>query len=186
MSTLTPNPVTASTTSFVIDTDHSEVGFSVRHMLSRTRGRFARFSGEIRLDRENPARSSVTFEVDPASIDTRQSDRDAHLRSGDFFDAEKFPALKFVSKKVEPGADGALAVQGTLEIRGVTKPVTLHVEPLSAAGKDPWGGLRRGTRATTKLNRKDFGLNWNSALELGGVLVGEEVEITLEIELIQK
>lgn len=182
-----PAPVPSAATRWVIDAAHSEVGFRVRHMMvSWTRGKFDRFSGTVELDERNLADSKVEVSIEAASVNTNVPDRDAHLRSGDFFDAEKFPALKFVSKKVEPGADGALAVQGTLEIRGVTKPVTLHVEPLSAAGKDPWGGLRRGTRATTKLNRKDFGLNWNSALELGGVLVGEEVEITLEIELIQK
>lgn len=180
-------PMPASSTRWEIDTAHSEVGFRVRHMMvSWTRGKFDRFSGSVMLDEKNLGASKVSVSIDATSINTNTADRDAHLRSADFFDAANFPALKFESSKVEAGAGGALVVQGTLEIRGVTKPVTLHVDALAPAAKDPWGGTRRGTRATTKINRKDFGLNWNSALELGGVLVGEEVEITLEVELIQK
>jgi polyisoprenoid-binding protein YceI len=182
-------PVAASPTStrWAIDASHSEVGFRVRHMMvSWTRGKFDRFSGMVELDEKDLSKSKVEVSIEAASINTNTADRDAHLRSADFFDAEKFPALKFKSTRVEPGVGGALVVHGDLEIRGVSQPVALHVDALSPAAKDPWGGTRRGTRAVTRLNRKEYGLNWNSALELGGVLVGDEVEITLEIELIQK
>jgi polyisoprenoid-binding protein YceI len=181
-------PVTApSSTRWAIDASHSEVGFRVRHMMvSWTRGKFDRFSGMVELDEKDLSKSKVEVSIETASINTNTADRDAHLKSPDFFDAAKFPALTFNSKRVEAAAGGALTVHGDLQIRDVTKPVVLHVEPLSPAAKDPWGGTRRGTRATTRLNRKEFGLNWNAALELGGVLVGDEVEITLEIELIQK
>lgn len=185
MSTLTPNPVTASTTSFVIDTDHSEVGFSVRHMLSRTRGRFARFSGEIRLDRENPARSSVTFEVDPASIDTRQSDRDAHLRSGDFFDVEHHPVVRFTSERVTAAGGQTYRVEGTIELRGVRKPLALDVKYLGVA-RDPWGNERAGFATEAVLNRKDFGMVWNAALDNGGFILGDEVTLAIDLETIAK
>ncbi|MFO0593773.1 MAG: YceI family protein [Myxococcaceae bacterium] len=181
-------PVVAdATTRWVLDAAHSEVGFRVRHMmLSWTRGKFDRFEGTLVLDERDPSRSHVEVSIDTASVNTNTVDRDNHLRSADFFESDKFPKMTFVSTKVEPQASGALKVQGELQIRGTKKPVTLDVEALSPAMKDPWGGTRRGTRATTKLNRKDFGLTWNAALELGGVLVGEEVEISLEIELIRK
>src|SRR5215475_4677693 len=112
----TPEP---GTQTFVIDSDHSDVGFSVRHMLSRTRGRFARFSGQVQLDREHPEHSSIAFEVDPASIDTRQPDRDAHLRSGEFFDVERFPAIRFTSQRITKLAADRFRVEGTLDLRGI-------------------------------------------------------------------
>ncbi|MFT3710721.1 MAG: YceI family protein [Archangium sp.] len=181
-------PVNApSSTQWTIDASHSEVGFRVRHMMvSWTRGKFDRFAGTVELDEQDLSKSKIDVSIEAASINTNTADRDAHLKSPDFFDAAKFPSLTFKSSRVEPGVGGALNVHGALEIRGVSKPVVLHVEPLSPSAKDPWGGTRRGTRATTKLNRKDYGLNWNAALELGGVLVGDEVEITLEVELIKK
>lgn len=185
----TPNaaPPVSPVTTWVLDTAHSEVGFRVRHMMvSWTRGKFERFSGTLALDSMDLTKSKLDVTIDANSINTGTVDRDNHLRSGDFFDAAQFPNLKFVSSKIEALDGGALIVHGSLEIRGVTKPVTLTVDGLSPAAKDPWGGTRRGTRATARLNRKDFGLTWNSALELGGVLVGDEVEITLEVELIQK
>lgn len=185
---LTPAaPVVSPVTRWVIDAAHSEVGFRVRHMmLSWTRGKFDRFEGTLELDSQDLTRSKVEVAIEAASINTNTADRDAHLKSADFFDAANFSHLRFSSQKVEAVSGGGLRVLGQLEIRGVKKAVALDVEPLTPAGKDPWGGVRRGTRATTKINRKEFGLNWNAALELGGVLVGEEVEITLEIELIQK
>lgn len=185
--TSTAAPVTSPVTKWVIDTGHSEVGFRVRHMMvSWTRGKFDRFEGTLELDGQDVTRSKLDVRIEAASINTNLADRDAHLRSADFFDAGNFPHLHFTSQKIEQANDGGLQVFGQLEIRGVKKTVTLEVEPLAPAAKDPWGGTRRGTRATARLSRKEFGLNWNAALELGGVLVGDEVEITLEIELIQK
>jgi len=180
-------PVVSPVTRWTIDAAHSEVGFRVRHMmLSWTRGKFDRFEGTLELDANDVTKSKVEVSIETGSISTNAADRDAHLKSPDFFDAANFPHLKFSSQKIESVTGGGLRVLGQLEIRGVKKAVALDVDALTPAGKDPWGGLRRGTRATTKINRKEFGLNWNAALELGGVLVGDEVEITLEIELIQK
>lgn len=182
-----PAPVVSPVTRWEIDAVHSEVGFRVRHMMvSWTRGKFDRFSGALELDGQDVTKSKIEVAIEAASINTNAADRDAHLKSPDFFDAANFSHLKFTSQKVEQVSGGGLRVLGQLEIRGVKKAVSLDVEPLTPAGKDPWGGTRRGTRATTKLSRKDFGLNWNAALELGGVLVGDEVEISLEIELVQK
>ena len=138
------------------------------------------------LDGQDVTKSKIEVSIEAASSNTNGADRDTHLKSADSFDAATFSHLKFVSQKIEQVSGGGLRVLGQLEIRGVKKAVALDVEPLTAAGKDPWGGTRRGTRATTRLSRKDFGLNWNAALELGGVLVGDEIEITLEIELVQK
>jgi polyisoprenoid-binding protein YceI len=180
-------PVVSPVTRWAIDTAHSEVGFRVRHMMvSWTKGKFEKFEGTLELDSQDVTKSKVEVSIDVGSINTSTPDRDAHLKSPDFFDAANFPQMKFSSQKVEALAGGALRVLGQLEIRGTKKAVALDVEPLAAAAKDPWGGVRRGTVAKTKLSRKDFGLNWNAALELGGVLVGDEVEITLEVELIQK
>ncbi|MDP1825162.1 MAG: YceI family protein [Archangium sp.] len=182
-----PAPLASPVTRWELDTVHSEVGFRVRHMMvSWTRGKFDRFAGTLELDGQDVTKSKIEVAIEAGSINTNAADRDAHLKSPDFFDAANFSHLKFTSQKVEQVSGGGLRVLGQLEIRGVKKAVALDVEPLTPAAKDPWGGTRRGTRATTKLSRKDFGLNWNAALELGGVLVGDEVEITLEIELIQK
>lgn len=184
--TNTAAPAT-SPSKWVIDTGHSEVGFRVRHMMvSWTRGKFDRFEGTLELDSQDITRSKIDVRIEAGSINTNLADRDAHLKSADFFDAANFPHLHFTSQKIEQVNGGGLKVLGELEIRGVRKAVVLDVDALAPAAKDPWGGVRRGTRATTRLSRKDFGLNWNSALELGGVLVGDEVEIHLEIELIQK
>lgn len=180
-------PVASPVTHYVIDTAHSEIGFRVKHMMmSWAKGKFEKFEGKLELDSQDVSRSKVEVRIEAASITTSVADRDAHLRSPDFFDVANFPNLSFVSQKVEALGDGALRVTGQLEIRGTKRPVTLEVEPLSVAQKDPWGGFRRGTTATTKLSRKDFGLTWNTALEMGGVLVGDEVQITLEVQLIQK
>jgi polyisoprenoid-binding protein YceI len=170
---------------FVIDPDHSEVGFSVRHLLSRTRGRFARFSGEVKLDREMPSNSSVTFEVDAASIDTRQPDRDAHLRSGDFFDVEQHPSVRFTSSTVTPAGEGRFRVEGTLELRGRTKPIVLDVAWLGVA-RDPWGNERAGFSTEAVVDRKEFGMVWNAALDNGGFILGDEVSLTIDLETIRK
>ena len=189
MSTLTLNPVTttagAATETFVIDPDHSEVGFSVRHLLSRTRGRFARFSGEIHLDRVRPERSTVVFEVDAASIDTRQADRDTHLRSAEFFDVDRFPVVHFTSQHMTRVDDQRFRVEGTLALRGITRPMTLQVSYLGLA-RDPWGNERAGFATEAVINRKDFGMVWNAALDNGGVILGDDVNLTIDLETIRK
>jgi polyisoprenoid-binding protein YceI len=179
-------PTSAEATRWTIDQDHSDVGFRVRHMMvSYAKGRFTRFSGTVLFDDERPEETRIDVEIDAASIDTNQDKRDEHLRSADFFDVQQYPALTFRSGKVEKAADGKLKISGDLTIRGVTRPVVLDLSELAPAAKDPWGGTRRGASASTRISRKQFGLNWNSTLEAGGVLVGDEVEIHLDIELSQ-
>ena len=169
-----------------IDPSHSAIHFSVRHMVvSKTRGRFTRFGGEILFDPEKPAASSVSVTIEPASLDTADAQRDTHLRSADFFDVEKHPQASFRSTKVQDLGGGKLRVTGDLTIRGVTKPVVLETS-YEGAGKDPWGGERAGFSASTTIERKEFGLEWNKALETGGVLVGEKVELTLEVEAVKQ
>ncbi|MCB2174206.1 MAG: YceI family protein [Actinomycetales bacterium] len=163
-----------------IETSHSQATFSVRHAgISKVRGSIGIVEGTITLA-EDVTGSTVTATLDPATIDTRDAKRDGHLRSADFFDAEQFPAWTFASTSIEEGGSGLL-VHGDLTIHGVTKPVTLDVE-LNGAATDPFGMSRVGFSATTTINRKDFGLTWNAALETGGVLVSDKVEIALEIE----
>lgn len=167
-----------------IDVDHSEVGFAVKHlMVSTVRGSFRKVTGSIVIDSRNIERSHVEAVIDASSIETRQAQRDAHLRSPDFFDVENFPDLRFRSTRVEQTSADTLRVVGDLTIRGITRPVTLEVEQ-AGRSKDPWGGERTGFSATTRINRADFGLTWNAALETGGFVVGDEVKITLEIEAI--
>ncbi len=167
---------------WVIDASHSHVGFTVRHvMVSKVRGSFGTFSGTIHVA-EQPQESSVEVTIDLASIDTRDEGRDAHLRSPDFFDVEQFPQATFRSTKVT-GDGAAWKVDGELTIRGVTRPVALEGEYLGS-NKSPYGFQVAGFSAKTKINRKDYGLNWNAALETGGVLVGDEVKISLDLELV--
>lgn len=174
-----------STTTWNFDLGHSDIGFSVRHlMVSKVRGHFKEWGGSLALDDANIANSKVSVQIQAASIETKDGKRDEHLRSPDFFDVAKFPTLSFESTKVTRKSGEELAVEGNLTIHGVTKPVTLDVE-LSGEVKDPWGGTRRGFSAKTQVNRKDFGLHWNAALETGGVVVGEKVDIHLEIEVIK-
>jgi len=168
-----------------IDGSHSTAEFSVRHlMITNVKGRFGTLSGTVDYDPEKPEASQIDVTIDATSIDTRDEKRDAHLRSPDFFDVEKFPSLTFKSTSVKKTDDG-FAATGDLTIHGVTKPVTLEVEGPSDQNKDPWGNTRIGASATAKINRKDFGLNWNAALEAGGVLVGEQVKISIEVSLVQ-
>jgi len=186
MSTAIHTPVTGQEIqTFAIDTDHSDVGFSVRHMLSRTRGRFARFSGQIQLDREQPERSSIVFEVDPASIDTRQPDRDAHLKSGDFFDIERFPVIRFASSRMTMLAADRFRVEGTLDLRGILKPMSLEVTYHGVA-KDPWGNERAGFSTEAVINRKEFGMVWNAALDNGGLILGDDVTLAIDLETVRK
>jgi polyisoprenoid-binding protein YceI len=174
-----------STDSWSFDPTHSSVGFTVRHMvISKVHGRFTRWGGSLALDASGHLPESIDVSVEIGSIDTQEAQRDGHLRSADFFDAEKFPAMTFKSTSVErTGADTA-RVHGDLTIRDVTRPVALEVE-LGGVGTDPWGGTRAGFSAKTSINRKDFGLGWNVALEAGGLLVGEKVDITIEIEAVK-
>jgi polyisoprenoid-binding protein YceI len=174
-----------STTTWKIDPAHTNVEFSVRHlMIATVKGRFTDVSGTVKIDEADLSRSEIDVTINVASIDTREQQRDAHLRSADFFDVEKYPTMTFRSTRVEPGQDGRLTVVGDLTIRGITKPVTLDVTSEGRA-KDPWGGERAGFSATTRINRTDFGLTWNQALETGGVLVGDEVKISLDVELVK-
>ena len=175
----------ATPTTWQIDTAHSAAEFAVRHMMiSTVKGHFAEVSGTVVIDEANPGASTVTVSIPVASIDTRDPKRDAHLKSADFFDAEKFPTITFVSTRVIGSIAGESKLVGNLTMHGVTREVTLDVEA-AGRGKDPWGGQVAGFSARTKINRKDFGLEWNVALETGGVLVGEEVKISLEVEVKQ-
>lgn len=179
------SPATAPTT-WEIDPVHSLVGFSVRHlMVSNVNGKFGTFSGQVTIDEKNISKSSVEVTIDTASIDTDNADRDKHLKSPDFFDAEKFPKMTFKSTKVQK-AKGGLKVTGDLTIRDVTKPVVLMVEGPTKSVKDPWGNTKRGASASTTIKRDQFGLKWNKALETGGVVVGNDVKIRLDIELTEK
>ncbi len=167
---------------YQIDSSHSAAHFSVRHMMiANVRGEFTKVSGTIVYDPENPTGSTVEATIDASSIATRDEQRDGHLRSPDFLDVAKFPVLTFRSRKIS-GERGAWKIAGDLTIRGVTREVTLDVEGPTSEARDPWGGSRIGATATARINRKDFGLTWNTALETGGVLVGDEVKITLDLE----
>jgi polyisoprenoid-binding protein YceI len=167
-----------------VDNSHSHITFTVRHMVfAKVRGAFKSWSAKLDLA-DDLAKSSVKVEIDAASIDTNEEKRDGHLRSADFFDAEKFPKLTFQSKSVEKKGD-KLALLGDLTIRGVTHPVTLEIEE-TGRGKDPWGQQRVAFSGHTKIKRGDFGLKWNQALEAGGVLVGEDVQIDVDVEAVQK
>ncbi len=169
-----------------IDNAHSQVEFSVRHMMiSNVRGRFETFSGTVEFDEANPARSTVDVQIDAASINTRDARRDGHLKSPDFFDAEKYPYLTFKSKRVQPTSENTGKVYGDLTIRDVTREVVLDVYYAGLA-KSPWGTMSAGFSAETKISRKDWGLNWNQALETGGVLVGDEIKITIELEIVKQ
>lgn len=172
--------------SWQIDTAHSEVQFTVRHMMfSKVRGHFETFSGTVDYDPDNPTASKVNVTIDVNSIYTREEKRDAHLKSPDFFDTATYPTLTFVSTSVEQTSDDTGLLHGNLTIKGVTKPVTLEVEHLGTA-LNPWGAYTAGFTASTKINRKDWGLNWNQALEAGGVLVGDDITINIEVELMKQ
>lgn len=174
-----------STQQWDFDLSHSSVNFHVRHlMVSKVHGRFSLWSGKLELDEQDLTKSRLEVEIDASSVDTKEPKRDDHLRSADFFDVAQFPKLTFKSTKIEKDGDD-YKVTGDLTIHGITKPVTLEVEG-GAIVKDPWGGTRTGFSAKTTINRKDFGLTWNVALETGGFLVSDKIEITLEIEAVKK
>ena len=170
---------------YTIDPAHSTAGFKVRHlMVSNVRGEFSNLTGTVVFDTDTPANSTVKASIDATTVNTRDEQRDGHLKSPDFFDTAKFPTITFVSKKVA-GSDGEFKVAGDLTIHGVTKEVVLTVEGPAPEVKDPWGNVKSGASATTKINRKDFGMVFNMALETGGVMVGEEIAIQLELELLK-
>ncbi len=173
-----------ATERFTIDSSHSGIHFAVRHMVvAKVRGAFTRFQGTIDLDEADPSTAKVSARIEAASIDTREPKRDEHLRSADFFEVDRYPELVFESTGVEKAGDG-YRVTGALTLHGVTRTVVLEAE-LLGGGKDPWGNRRVGFQARTTINRKDFGLHWNAALETGGVLVGEKVEIEIDVEAIK-
>jgi len=172
-------------TTWNIDTSHSGAHFTVRHMVvSKVRGAFERWQGTLQFDEQDPEASKVSVQIEAASINTREPKRDDHLRSADFFDVAQYPTLSFESTKVEKREGNTYRVTGDLTIHGVTNQVVLDADYLGA-GKDPWGNDRVGFEASTSINRKDFGLTWNQALEAGGVLVGDKIEISLDVEAVK-
>jgi polyisoprenoid-binding protein YceI len=186
MSTTTA-PVTAKipTGTYTIDPTHSRIGFVARHaMVTKVRGSFNEFEGTGTFDADNPTAATLQLTIQTASIDTRNPDRDAHLRSNDFFDMETHPEISFVSTAVEQTGDDTYRVTGDLTIKGVTKPVTVDFEYTGTA-VDPYGNTRIGLDGTTTVNRKDWGVNWNAALEAGGVLVSEKVTLEFEVSAIR-
>ncbi len=184
MTTLTAPEV--KTTTWNIDAVHSSAQFKVKHMMiSNVKGEFTGVTGKLTLDGSDITKSHVEATIDSSTINTREPQRDAHLKSADFFDVEKFPTLTFKSTGIARTGEAELAVTGDLTIHGTTRSVVFEVEGPSAPMKDPWGATRIGLSGTTRINRKDFGLTWNAALETGGILVGEEVTITLEVEFVQ-
>lgn len=184
MATTTSSP--ASTITWKLDPAHSSAEFKVKHMMiSNVKGSFTGLTGTLIEDKNDPTRSSVGATVDIGTVSTGDAQRDAHLKSADFFHHEQHPTMTFRSTKVEKKGEGEYRVTGDLTLHGETKPVTFNVEGPSTPGKDPWGNTRIGLSATAKINRKDFGLSWNAALETGGILVGEEVQITIDAQFIQ-
>jgi polyisoprenoid-binding protein YceI len=185
MSTLTATQTPISTV-WKIDASHSQIEFSVRHlMISNVKGRFAGFEGAVRFDESDPSAADVEVTIDVSTVDTREAQRDAHLRSADFFDVEKYPQIVFKGKRITDRRGNEFTLVGDLTIHGVTREIALDVTE-EGRGKDPWGGERAGFAATTTIKRSDFGLTWNQALETGGVIVGDAVKIGLELELIKR
>jgi polyisoprenoid-binding protein YceI len=169
-----------------IDPAHTIAEFKVRHMMiANVKGQFSKVSGQLTIDESDLANSRVEATIEAASLETRDGQRDAHLKSADFFDVEKFPTLSFKSTAVRIVGDGELSVEGDLTIHGVTRKARFAVEGPTPPMKDPWGNTRVAISATSKINRKDFGLTWNAALETGGILVGDEVTITLDVEFVK-
>jgi polyisoprenoid-binding protein YceI len=175
-----------STTTWNIDPAHSVAEFKVKHMMiSNVKGRFGKVTGKLTLDESDLSKSQAEAVIEAASIETGDPQRDAHLKSADFLDAEKYSNLTFKSTRISLVRDGELAVEGNLTIHGATKNVVFDVEGPTPPAKDPWGNTRVAVSATTKINRKDYGLTWNAALETGGILVGEEVTIALDVQFIK-
>lgn len=185
MTTTLTQPQTGTTT-WRIDPVHSVAEFKVKHMMiSNVKGQFTSLNGTLVLDENDVTNSRVETSIDAASISTGDGQRDAHLKSAEFFDAEKFPTLTFESKQITRKSEGELVVTGDLTIHGVTRSATFTVEGPTPAAKDPWGNTRIGVSATTKISRKDFGLTWNATLETGGILVGDDINLTLEVQFVK-
>jgi len=183
---MSANAPQATTSTWNIDPVHTTAEFKVRHMMiTNVKGQFSGVTGVLTLDEQDVAKSHVETSIDAASINTREADRDTHLKSADFLDVEKFPTLTFASTRITRTGEDEVEVEGNLTIHGVTRKVLFAVEGPTPPGKDPWGNTRIGWTATTKINRKDFGLNWNAALETGGILVGDEVTLTLDVEAVK-
>ena len=179
-------PVIASASMWTIDPDHSNIGFKVKHlMVSNVHGNFGKHTGTVNIDDKDITKSKVEITIDTISINTNVQKRDEHLRSADFFDVAQYPTMTFISKKVVKAGKDKLKVTGDLTLHGVTKEVVLDVLGLSKESKTPWGDIRKGFTASTKINRKDFGLVWNKALETGGVMIGDEIIITLDVEMVK-
>jgi polyisoprenoid-binding protein YceI len=177
--------MTAKTT-WVIDPSHSEIAFKVKHlMISNVKGHFGEFSGQLVSDGNDFSTSEINFQINPASISTGAADRDGHLKSPDFFDVENYKEITFTSGKLSKVSDDEYALSGNLTIKGISKPVKLEVE-FGGLMTDPWGNQKAGFSLNGKVNRKDFGLTWNAALEAGGVLVGEEIRISSEVQLLKQ
>ena len=180
-------PAAAATTAWQIDPQHSSAQFAVRHLgLSTVRGAFSKLSGTMQLDDQDVTKSTIEVSIDVNTVDTREPDRDKELRSEHFFDVARFPTMTFKSKKVEQVAPGKLRVTGDLTMHGRTREVVLDVDGLTAPAKDPWGNQRIAASATTKINRQDYGVKWNAKLDNGGAVVGDDVNITIDVEMIQK
>ncbi len=179
-------PVTAWSSTWIFDTSHTEIGFKVKHlMVSNTKGSFSEFSGTVTIDDTDITKSSVGVTINTASIDTNDEKRDEHLRSPDFFNVAEFPEITFKSTSVEESKDGFL-VTGDLTMHGVTQSIVLEVEEFTGEVSDPWGNTRRGLTASGKIDRQDFGLTWSKTLDGGGLVVGDEVRIILEVELVKE
>ena len=170
---------------YAVDASHASVSFQIRHFMSQVTGRFNSFEGSISIDRENPAASSVQFSIKAESIDTGDEKRDEHLRSADFFDVASHPGITFESTSVKAVGDDSSEVTGNFTMHGVTKTVTLPVKVLGEM-KDPWGNQRIGFEVATSLNRKDYGISWNKALDSGGFILGEEVKISINLQAVEK
>jgi polyisoprenoid-binding protein YceI len=180
-------PALADTTTWQIDPDHTSAQFAIKHlMVSTVRGTIGPVTGTVTIDDADLTKSSVTAALDAKGIDTRNQKRDDHLRSPDFFDVAKYPTLNFTSKKVEKASDGHYRVTGDLTIHGVTKEAVLDVSGSPTPMQDPFGNTKLGGSATTRINRKDFGLNWSKTLDGGGLMLGDDVDITIDVELIKK
>lgn len=173
--------VASAADTYTIDGSHSDVSFQVRHIVSQVRGHFDTFEGTVVMDNETPENSSVNFTIDAASINTKNDDRDEHLRGEDFFEVKTYPQITFTSSSVRKVSEGQYQVVGTLTMHGVSKEMTLPVEFFGAA-KDPWGGTRAGFGVSTTLDRKAYGINWNAALDQGGFVLGDEIKIEINLE----
>jgi polyisoprenoid-binding protein YceI len=187
LAALVAAPLAASAATWEIDPVHSSIEFSIRHlMISNVRGQFGKFSATVTGDPSDPASAKLEATIDASSIDTRNEKRDGHLKSADFLDVEKFPTITFKSKKVERAGEGKWKVTGDLTLHGVTKEAVLEVQGPMPPIKDPMGNVKSGASATTTIDRKDFGIVWNKAMDGGGVMVGDDVAITVNVEAVKK